>query len=69
MEDFLPSSVAACGPRDGLGHPGICLLHDPLLPIPGRALPFRCPLRQPPLLLRAQEKGTEESMECVWCSW
>lgn len=59
-EDFLSSSVVAHRLGDGLGPPAICLLHGPCLPTPGRALPFRCPLCQAPLLRRAQEKGTGE---------
>lgn len=50
------------GPVDGLGPPSICL------PTPERALPFRCPLCQPPLLLGAQEKRTGEKQggHLVW---
>lgn len=60
-EDFLSSSMAARRPGDGLGPPGICLLHDaPPPPTPGRALSFRCPLCQVLLLHRAQEKWTGE---------
>lgn len=68
MEDSLPSAVTAVGREMGWGHPGICLLQDPRLPTPERALPFRCPLCQAPLLLGAQEKRTGEKQggRLVW---
>lgn len=57
MENFLPSSVAAHWPRDELGPPRHLSTPQPHLLIPGRALPFRCPLSQGPSASQGPGEG------------
>lgn len=69
-EDFLSSSMAARRPGDGLGPPGICLLHDapPAHPREGSVLQMP-PVPGPSASQGPGEVDRREAGSAFWCGW